>query len=75
MTLDELKLYDGKNGAKAYIAYKGVVYDVTQSPLWKNGEHQKRHSAGADLTLILADAPHGEEVFKRYPAVGTLDKD
>lgn len=73
MTLDELKLYDGKNGAKAYIAYKGVVYDVTQSPLWKNGEHQGEHSAGVDLTLVLANAPHGEEVFNRYPAVGTLE--
>ncbi|MGM0623585.1 MAG: cytochrome b5 domain-containing protein, partial [Campylobacterota bacterium] len=29
MTLNELQKHNGKNGNKAYIAYKGVVYDVT----------------------------------------------
>ena len=30
------------------------------------------HFAGADLTGEFADAPHGEEVFERYPQVGVL---
>jgi len=30
-TLNELKQYDGRDGRSAYIAYKGKVYDVTES--------------------------------------------
>ncbi len=32
-TREELKKYDGKNGRPAYIAYKGKVYDVSDSHL------------------------------------------
>lgn len=73
MTLEELKQYNGQNGQKAYIAYKGNVYDVTSSPLWENGIHQKMHQAGQDLTEMLKNAPHGEEVFARFEIVDTLD--
>ncbi|WP_290068715.1 cytochrome b5 domain-containing protein, partial [Lactobacillus intestinalis] len=38
-TLEELKKYNGKNGNPAYIAVNGKVYDVTNNPHWKNGEH------------------------------------
>jgi predicted heme/steroid binding protein len=58
MTLDELKQYNGKNGQKAYIAYKDKVYDVTSSSMWKNGEHEGLHYAGNDLTSALQSAPH-----------------
>ena len=75
MTIDELKSYDGHNNKRAYIAYKNVVYDVTDSPLWQNGEHQGFHSAGTDLTAELLDAPHTDEVFKDFPIVATLDED
>lgn len=75
MTREELKKYNGKNGAKAYLAYKNKVYDVTQSELWQNGEHEGMHSAGVDLTPMLADAPHGEEVFADFPEVGILEED
>ena len=30
MTYDELKSFDGKEGRKAYVAYKGKVYDLTE---------------------------------------------
>jgi len=75
MTRDELKLYDGRNGSKAYVAYKGRVYDVTNSSMWKDGQHQGMHSAGLDLTPMLADAPHGSEVFKGFTVVGILQED
>ena len=32
----------------------------------------KRHSAGLDLASEFPAAPHGEEVFERYPQVGIL---
>ena len=74
MTIDELKRYDGRNNTRAYVAYKNVVYDVTDSPFWKNGEHQGAHSAGQDLTSELLGAPHGDEVFKEFPVVATIDE-
>jgi len=30
-TLEELGKFDGKEGRQAYVAYKGEVYDVTDS--------------------------------------------
>src|SRR5690554_13075 len=73
MTIDELKKYNGRNGTKAYVAYKNKVYDVTGSPFWEEGEHEGVHFAGADLTTQLSGAPHGDEVFKGFPVVGTLE--
>ncbi len=66
----ELQKYNGKDGMPAYIAYNGNVYDVSESKLWKNGSHFKKHFAGADLTSELADAPHSDEVFANFPCVG-----
>jgi len=41
---------------------------------WKDGKHQALHMAGRDLTNSLKDAPHGVDVLKRFPVVGTLRK-
>lgn len=71
-TLEELKQFDGRDGRPAYIAYKGKVYDVTESFLWINGDHQGQHEAGKDLTEEMALAPHGEETFDRVKLVGVL---
>lgn len=68
----ELSLYNGKNGAPAFIAYKGRVYDVSNSFLWLGGVHQVLHSAGTDLTGSLAGAPHGEDLLERFAEVETL---
>lgn len=73
MTTDELKKYDGKNGQKAYVAFKGKVYDVTNSDLWQNGEHEDMHIAGSDLTSSMSSAPHGEEVFSGFEVVDRLE--
>lgn len=71
-TEEELAQYDGKNGNLAYVAYKGKVYDVTGSFLWKNGIHQVLHSAGVDLTDALEQAPHGDDALEKFPVVGIL---
>lgn len=73
MTLEKLKQYNGQNKQKAYVAYKGKVYDVTGSHLWKNGIHKKIHKAGLDLTDAMENAPHTEEVFAGFTIVDTLD--
>lgn len=75
ITIEDLRKHDGKEGKPQYIAYKGRVYDVTESALWKEGKHMNVHQAGRDLTEFLALAPHGEEVFERYPVVGELESD
>jgi len=72
---EELARYNGKNGAPAYIAYKGKVYDASNSFQWKNGRHQVVHNAGEDLTDALEQAPHGADMLERLPTVGTLHDD
>ncbi|MGQ9610124.1 MAG: cytochrome b5 domain-containing protein [bacterium] len=75
MNKQELSKYNGKNGAPAYIAYQGKIYDVSESFLWKNGKHQVLHQAGEDLTDALRDAPHGQDMLERVPLVGLLIPD
>jgi predicted heme/steroid binding protein len=70
-TLDELKQYDGKDGRPAYVAYRGIVYDVTESAMWPEGDHEGMHMAGADLTEAHDDAPHDVHIVD-FPEVGKL---
>lgn len=71
----ELQKYDGNEGRPIYVAYKGKVYDVSNSKLWRNGLHMKRHQAGQDLTADIQGAPHEPHVLERYPQVGVLKKE
>ena len=72
LTTEELSRYNGKDGAPVYIAHEGKIYDVTESPMWKTGSHMRRHLSGKDLTADFSAAPHGREVFDRYPQVGVV---
>jgi predicted heme/steroid binding protein len=69
---EELARYDGKNGSPAYVAYRGKVYDLSGSFLWKNGNHQVLHNAGVDLTDAIEQAPHSGDTLERFRVVGTL---
>lgn len=69
---EELARCNGQDGAPAYIAYEGKVYDVSHSFLWQKGRHQARHPAGVDYTGALAQAPHGADLLERVPLVGLL---
>jgi predicted heme/steroid binding protein/uncharacterized membrane protein len=73
-TAEELSHFNGKEGSPAHIAFDGKVYDVTKSPLWPKGLHMNRHLAGKDLSTEISAAPHGAEVFQRYPQIGTIKK-
>src|SRR5574341_111678 len=74
-TIEELKEYDGKEGKPAYAAFKGKVYDVSNSKLWKNGIHAGKHFAGVDLTESMLSAPHGEEILIKFSLAGELGKE
>ena len=63
-TRKELARYNGKDGAPAFIAYEGKVYDVSRSFLWQDGRHQVLHTAGVDLTAGLDQAPMAQICWK-----------
>ncbi len=67
----QLALRNGQDKPEVWIAYKGLIYDVTSSRLWNKGTHYE-HWAGQDLTDELKDAPHTEKVFERFKHIGVL---
>ncbi len=68
----QLALRNGQEREEIWVAYQGIIYEVTDSRLWRDGKHYQ-HWAGQDLTEELdEDAPHTEKVFQRFKAVGQL---
>lgn len=70
-TAQQLALRNGQDKPDIWVAYKGLIYDVTTSRLWKKGMHYE-HWAGQDLTEELGNAPHTEKVFEKFQAIGHL---
>ena len=70
-TRSQLALRNGQDKPDIWIAYRGIIYDVTDSRLWNNGKHYE-HWAGQDLTGELKDAPHTASVFEKFKAIGQL---
>ncbi|HUH34060.1 MAG TPA: cytochrome b5 domain-containing protein [Daejeonella sp.] len=69
----QLALRNGQDKPQIWVAYQGLIYDVSESRLWKRGQHYE-HWAGQDLTSELKDAPHTQSVFEKFEVVGTLKK-
>jgi len=69
----ELRRNTGERGTRKFVAYQGLVYDVTDCPKWRLEMHENLHFAGQDLTSELPDAPHEKEVFVR-PCVKLVGK-
>ena len=70
-TKQQLSLRNGQDKDEVWCAYKGLIYDVTKSKLWRNGKHYE-HWAGQDLTAELKDAPHTKFVFDKFDVIGKL---
>ena len=71
-TRAQLALRNGQDRDEIWVAYQGLIYDVTRSPLWKRGNHYE-HWAGQDLTRELdEDAPHNSNAFGKFPVIGQL---
>jgi len=73
MTMEEVEENDGLEGRDAYVVVDGIVYDVTDSDEWPDGNH-RGHQAGQDLTTeIMEDSPHGLRVLDNVPAIGRIE--
>lgn len=70
-TKSQLALRNGQDKPEIWVSFKGIIYDVTSSRLWKKGMHYE-HWAGQDLTKELDDAPHSALVFERFKKIGRL---
>ena len=68
----QLALRNGQDKPEIWIAFQKIIYDVTDSRLWRNGRHYE-HWAGQDLTEELEQAPHTLKVFERFKAIGRLE--
>lgn len=72
LTLEELSRFNGKEGQRAYVAVDGIIYDVSDSPAWKSGDHNG-FEAGNDLTdAIKNTSPHGIAKLQNVVEVGKL---
>lgn len=72
-THSQLALRNGQDKDEIWVAFNGIIYDVSSSRLWSNGKHYE-HWAGQDLTNELSLAPHSEKVFEKFPIVGKIIK-
>ena len=70
-TLVQLSLRNGGERDEVWVAFKGIIYDVSLSRLWRKGQHYE-HWAGQDLTHELKDAPHTAKVFDKFKIVGKI---
>lgn len=71
LTLEELAAFNGQNGQPAYVAHKGVIYDLSAVTKWATGEHNGI-KAGTDITGIIENAPHGVANLKLAKVVGKI---
>lgn len=71
--LIKLRRNNGDKGSPKWIAYEGVVYDVSDCAKWRGEMHENLHFPGQDLTSELDDAPHNMIVF-RHPCVKAIGR-
>lgn len=71
LTMEELSIYDGKDGMDAYIAVDGKIYDVTGVSAWTGGTHNG-NMAGTDVSDVIQNAPHGYSVLDDLEIIGEL---
>lgn len=70
-TRSQLALRNGQDKPEIWVCYDGIIYDVSESRLWRKGMHYE-HWSGQDLTEELKDAPHTHIVFEKFKKIGRL---
>ena len=71
ITMAEVEANDGLEGRPAWIAVNGIVFDVSESAGWEDGEHRGVR-AGTDGTDLFVSSPHGYDFMARTPILGRL---
>ena len=71
MSIEELAQFNGKEGNLAFVAVDGQVYDVSNEPNWRNGDHNGQQ-AGQDVSAYITGAPHGKGILERFTVVGKI---
>lgn len=76
ITRAQLLHHNGDRGTEKWIAYHGIIYDVSDCPNWRSEMHRDLHFPGQDLSGEIRDAPHAEDVFTRpcIKIVGRLEE-
>ncbi len=75
VTKTELSKSDGKEGRDCLVAVDKVVYKITDSTLWQNGQHATSNGqayCGADMTDAIGKSPHGRKKLDQLEKVGAL---
>ncbi|MHB1152577.1 MAG: cytochrome b5 domain-containing protein [Eubacteriales bacterium] len=70
-SLEELSVFNGQNGNPAYVAVNGIVYDVSDNPVWPAAAHFGL-IAGNDLTAEFHSCHTLHNILNKLPAVGRL---
>lgn len=70
-TLAELADYNGQDSMPVYVSVNGTVYDVTNSNLWRDGEHFG-NVAGRELTINYKGCHRGRPRLDAFPVVGYI---
>lgn len=70
-TLEELAQYNGGGGMPAYVAVKGIVYDVSVQAAWGGGTHFGL-TAGKDLTEEFNSCHGLANILDKLPKVGVI---
>lgn len=74
LTERQLHLFNGDDEDRMYVAYHGIIYDVTDCPKWHRGIHEGLHFPGQDLSYELDNgAPHAGGVFT-HPCVKVVGR-
>ncbi len=69
--LSELeKIESLERSSRVLVSVGGLVFDLTDSPLWKEGKHAGKHEAWTDLTDEIKQSPHGIGVLRNFRPVG-----
>jgi predicted heme/steroid binding protein len=71
VTKQQLALRNGVDREEVWVAFRGKVYDLSNSRLWHSGRHYE-HWAGQDLTEEMMEAPHTARVFDKFQPIGLL---
>src|SRR3546814_15701406 len=70
-TRSQLALRNGQDKPQVWVAFRGIIYDVTESSLWRTGQHYE-HWEGQDVHGEMEDDPHGARGVEGFNGLGRL---